>query len=106
MSDLLNALLRMREAALEGRFEGFSGLTAEIETLLSKADSLTKNDRIAVMESAKRNTAILAAALQGMRAARRRLSDLREASTGHRTYGPSGQRSSLGLGPTQLRQRV
>jgi hypothetical protein len=106
MSDLLGALDRLRENILAGRFDGLPELTARIETLLPQADRLSAIDRAAIAASAQRNAAVLASAMKGMRAARRRITDLKEASSGHRTYGPSGQRTIVGHGPTSLRQRV
>lgn len=106
MNDLLKVLDSLRSAMLAGQLEGIAAMAAEIERLLPSSGDLSAEQRAAIAASARRNVAVLGAALQGMRAARRRLAELREASTGHRTYGPSGQRSTVGQSASTLRQRV
>ena len=106
MHDLAHALDRVRDAVVAGDLGKLGPLTETIERLLQNVDGLTEADLALIRSKANRNSTTLGAAMQGVRAARRRLAELREASTGHRTYGPGGQRSSVAtLSPT-LRQRV
>jgi hypothetical protein len=60
----------------------------------------------AVRAKAQRNARVLDAALRGIRAARRRLAELHEAASGHRTYGRDGNRAAAAPLPTTLRQRI
>jgi hypothetical protein len=106
MRSLSAGLDRMREAIMRGDFAALQSMTPEIEALVTAVDGLAAHEVQGIAEKARRNMAMLAAALQGGRAAHRRLHDLREAASGHRTYGPGGQRSSVGGQLSTLRQRV
>lgn len=106
MLKLTEALDKVHGALLAGAFGQLQTLSADIERLLETADIRTEQDAALIRQKADRNAACLGAAMQGVRAAQRRLTDLREASTGHRTYGPGGQRSAIATGPSSLRQRV
>lgn len=106
MRDLSQALDFVRAALLSGNFGQLAALTQDIEVLLSNTHHLTADQLATIRAKASRNTANLTAAMQGVRAAQRRLSDLREASTGHRTYGPSGARSAVASVATTLKQRI
>jgi hypothetical protein len=106
MHDLATTLDEVRDALIAGSLDQLPQLTREIERLLQGADRLSEADMTVIRTKATRNTATLNAAMQGVRAAQRRLADLREAATGHRTYGPRGQRSAVANPFSTLRQRV
>jgi hypothetical protein len=106
MLKLTQALDKVQSALMAGAFDQLQDLSAEIERLMETVEIRTEQDAALIRQKASRNAACLGAAMQGVRAAQRRLTDLREASTGHRTYGPLGQRSAIATGPSSLRQRV
>ncbi len=106
MNDLVGVLDRVRDAVLGGNFSGLGSLNNDVTALLNEMGRIPAKDATDIVDKARRNALLLSAALQGMRAARRRLSDLREAASGHRTYGPGGQRSAVTDAPSVLRQRV
>lgn len=106
MHDLARVLDLVRDTVIAGDLGKLGALTENIERLLQDTDGLTETDLALICSKANRNSATLNAAMQGVRAAQRRIAELREVSTGHRTYGPGGKRSSVAtLAPT-LRQRV
>lgn len=106
MHDLARTLDLVRDAAVTGQLGKLGPLIENIERLLHDAPGLTEAEIALIRSKANRNIAILGAAMQGVRSARRRLAELREASTGHRTYGPGGQRSSVATLTPTLRQRI
>jgi ElaB/YqjD/DUF883 family membrane-anchored ribosome-binding protein len=106
MHDLAHQLDLLGDAVLTGQFDDLSSLAREIEGLLRQVAGLSAAEAAMIRAKASRNVTVLGAAMQGVRAAQRRLSDLREASTGHRTYGPAGQRSAIAAAPATIRQRV
>jgi ElaB/YqjD/DUF883 family membrane-anchored ribosome-binding protein len=106
MHDIATTLDLVRARVLSGAIADLAPLTDRIELLLANLDGLTVAEAEIIRSKANQNTRALAAAMQGVRAAQRRMADLREAATGHRTYGPKGERSAVsGISPT-LRQRV
>jgi hypothetical protein len=106
MDDLSQTLDMVHDALLAGKFDLLPGLTDSIARLAQSVDVRTEQEAALLRRKASRNATSLAAALQGVRAAHRRLADLREAATGHRTYGPAGQRTAIATVPSALRQRV
>lgn len=106
MRDLTQTLDLVQNAVLKGDFDRLQSLSDDIAQIMQTVDVRTEAEARLIRQKASRNAACLAAALQGIRAAQRRLTDLREAATGHRTYGPAGQRTAVAQVPTSLRQRV
>jgi hypothetical protein len=106
MGDLSHTLDLVRGALLSGDLDQLAPLTRDIEDLLSHAHQLPEHQLALIRAKASRNAAHLTAAIQGVRAAQRRMNDLREASTGHRTYGPGGARTAVANVATTLKQRI
>jgi hypothetical protein len=104
--DLEHALDEVHAALLDGAFAQLGAMSDQITHLLNTASDLTKAELDAVQAKAARNAALLRAAMQGVRAADRRLGELREAARGHKTYGPKGQRATIADAVGTLRQRV
>lgn len=106
MHDVAAALDLVRARVLSGAIVDLAPLTEMIEQSLAGLGELSAADAKVIRDKAAQNVQLLTAAMQGVRAAQRRMADLREAATGHRTYGPKGERSAIsGLSPT-VRQRV
>lgn len=106
MHDIAATLDLVRARVLSGAITELAPLTERIEQLLSNLGSLSAADAEIIRSKASQNARALKAAMQGVRAAQRRMADLREAATGHRTYGPKGQRSAVSGVSSTLRQRV
>jgi chromosome segregation and condensation protein ScpB len=107
MRDLLKTLDLVHEAAVRGNLAALPSLTTALSELMQTgADGLTEKDLAVVGRKAARNAALLNAAMQGMRAAQRRLVELREAASGHRTYSRSGDRPVVAQQPMILKLRV
>ncbi len=106
MRDLLQTLDLVRSAVMSGKLDQLGPLTQDIEALLVNAHHVPEHQVELIRAKASRNAASLTAAMQGVRAAQRRMTDLHEASTGHRTYGPRGARSAVASVATTLKQRI
>ena len=93
--DPLADLLDQAHAALRiAAYDRLDGLTRQIEAELSLL--VERRDRAAldrVRHRAMRNEACLLAAQHGIRAARRRIEEIRRAQSGLVTYGPTGSRA-------------
>jgi hypothetical protein len=106
MGELAATLDHLRARVLSGAILELGPLSERLERLVATAGSLTAAEADIVRGKARQNALILVAAMKGVRAAQRRLTDLREAEKGLRTYGPKGERSAVSAGATTLRQRV
>ena len=106
MHELNQTLDQVQGALLAGDFDQLNALSNDLARIMQTVAVTTETEARLIRQKASRNTACLAAALQGIRAAQRRIKDLREAATGHRTSGPAGQRSAIAQLPTSLRQRI
>lgn len=102
MTKLETLLDDMLSRLTTANFSGLKGLAPELEAALS--DSMLANDPAAlkrIKTKAVENMAFLDAARRGVRAARRRVEDVRRATQGLQTYNGKGQRSDIApLGPT------
>ena len=103
MADGLTALetliAREREHLLAGEIEALVSLTAEKERLLEtlRGNECTDPARWQALDhAARRNQSLLAAALDGIRAAENRLAEARRAVSELDTYGDDGRRQTLG----------
>lgn len=94
-----DALIRGDLAGLEESGHGLAAAITRIDASPSQAEIG------AIQERAARNAACLAAALRGVRAARRRLEEIAAAGKGLDTYDAFGRRTAEGMGPDRLRQR-
>ena len=106
MHDLARVLDLVRDTVLHGDLNQLSPLTEQIGHLLGNATQMPESEMAMIRAKANQNLTTLNAAIQGVRAAQRRLTELREASTGHRTYGPGGGRSAVANLSTTLKQRI
>lgn len=103
-------LVHLLEASHDAiRRADFSALADLTEALLAAAETpgSTAAELEAVRDSAARNTGLLEAAAAGLRAARRRVAEIRAARAGLDTYDGRGTRRRLEpQGPVALRQRI
>lgn len=106
MDDLAITLDAIHAALLEGEIDQIAPLTRQVEALLATTPTLSERALDTIRAKAQRNARTLQAAMQGLRSAHRRLAELREAASGHRTYGRNGQRATVATLSTTLRQRV
>jgi hypothetical protein len=103
---LILALDSVHTAILTGQLTGLAHLTQMIGEEAADLTAATQLELQAVRQKAARNALCLQAAMRGIRAAQRRLAELRQASAGHVTYDQKGQRTSLGTADGSLRQRI
>jgi hypothetical protein len=105
-SDILTLLDETHTALLLGDLAAIGPISARLEGLAGQLQDCPDTTLALIRKTALRNAAMLQAAAQGVRAAHRRLAELQEAASGHRTYGRDGHRAMIG-GPTAvLRQRI
>jgi hypothetical protein len=105
-NDILAVLDATHAALLEGNLDAITPLARRLDVLVGTLHGCAGDTLQLIRAKAARNAKTLQAAEQGVRAAQRRLADLREAASGHRTYGRDGHRAAVG-GPTgQLSHRV
>jgi hypothetical protein len=84
------------EALLTADYAALSGMSAQMEQELRNPSSmLTEAQWRVVRGKAERNGACLLAALRGVKAARRRLAEIRSTATGLVTYDRSGRRAAV-----------
>jgi hypothetical protein len=101
----LEARLDSIHAALRaGRLCDLAVLTRALEESLGAADRFGATDLGRLRAKAARNAAALAAAGRGVRAAGRRLAEIRAVRDGFLAYGPTGERDETG-GPGELAKR-
>lgn len=103
---LIAALDSVHTAILTGQVTGLTHLTQMIGEEASDLTFATQPELQVIRQKAARNALCLQAAMKGIRAAQRRLAELRQASAGHVTYDQNGQRASLGAASGNLRQRI
>ena len=103
----METLLDAVHAALRaGDFAGLPALTAAVQAL--DLDALPRDAATlrAVQRKLVRNDACLQASARGLRAARRRMTEIAAARAGLQTYTQSGSRQPIGQSPGALVQRV
>lgn len=101
----LAVLDQMHAAILKADFAALAELTPALETSLAKVEALKDRALLAQINAkAQRNAACLMAAGRGVRAAQRRLTELRNAGQGFSTYDGRGKRAQHGL-PNSLALR-
>lgn len=94
--DDLEALLSAMRADLRrGDYARLETNSAELEASLAGLEALPKDVLLRVRRAAEGNAACLAAAMQGVRSARRRLGEIASASRGE-AYDAQGRRHALG----------
>ncbi|NGM44384.1 hypothetical protein G5B31_02405 [Rhodobacter sp. SGA-6-6] len=87
---------RSREALAAGDLAALAGLAAETEAALADAGCCGRALAGRLAEKARRNERLIAAALAGVRAARRRAQDLTDQGR-FSTYDAGGRRGQPGL---------
>jgi len=97
---------RMHAAVLAGNLSDLATVAPELEAALAGLATL---DERALAErlrrKAARNATCLQAAARGLRAARRRIAEIRSARDGLQTYDGHGKRTELPQGRGRLAQR-
>jgi len=94
----IEVLDQMHAAILAADFAALADLTPALESCLDAVQGL-QNGALArkIRAKAERNAACLQASGRGVRAAQRRLTDLRNAGSSFSTYDGSGRRETHGL---------
>jgi len=96
---------QMHSAILQADFAALAPLTPVLENALIAAQNLRDPEILRrLSQKASRNAACLLAAGRGVRAAQRRMRELKDASTGFATYDGRGKRAQHGLA-SQLTKR-
>lgn len=92
MADALtDGLDRLRHALRRGDYAALAALTRQIEQALPMANGLSSQALANLRADAERTAACLAAARSGLRAARRRLAEIRAGAGGLATYDSHGR---------------
>ena len=84
-------LLAERKAIHSGDFAGLEALVRRKTELLARLEGESASVLSALRDSAQQNGRMLAAALEGVRAAQRRLGLIREAARGFQSYDSTGR---------------
>jgi hypothetical protein len=93
----LELLDRIHSAILIADFAQLEQLTPALETSMAGAQTLRDAALLAqIRAKAERNAACLMAAGRGVRAAQRRIAEIRDAAQGFSTYDGRGQRAQHG----------
>lgn len=101
----IELLDQIHAAIMVADFQSLANLTPALEQSLSKITNLDDKHLLASIRSrSERNAACLLAAGRGVRAAQRRLHEVRQAKNGFSTYDDRGQRAQHGL-PTSFARR-
>jgi hypothetical protein len=95
IADLLEAT---RKAIAHADFAAAAALAPALEQALAALPAQTDATRLAKLKSlAERNALCIAAARKGLRAAHRRMEEVRRAATGVQTYDSGGRLSDVPL---------
>ncbi|MDT8857998.1 hypothetical protein RNZ50_23790 [Paracoccaceae bacterium Fryx2] len=111
MSDMGTTLERhldaMHAAVLAGDLATLTPLGAEVEALVEQIGGIADDALIQrLRQKAGRNAACLLAALNGLRAARRRIGEVKAVRAGMATYDGQGRRISVAADGAHLTRRV
>ena len=105
--DRLSAELdRVYHVLRSGRLDGLAAATQALEAELARLDPMDAAGLELLRHKAQRNAACLDAAARGVRAARRRLAEIRTIESGLGTYDDKGRRDELPGLPILLTQRL
>ena len=106
-TDRLSAELdRVYHLLRSGKLEGFAAATQALEAELARLDPVDTAGLEMLRHKARRNAACLDAAARGVRAARRRLTEIRAIESGLGTYDDKGRRDELPGLSIRLTQRL
>lgn len=104
---LLSTLDRVQTALRGGDLAALSALAEEMERACDAGIAPANAEEARLLRArADRVAAGLMAAARGLRAARRRMAEIREAKRGVTTYDGRGARVTVGTEATRLRSRV
>ncbi len=105
-SDIVAVLDATHAALLDGDIAAIGPLAQRLDGLWGSLRDCPGDMLTVIRAKAARNAKMLQAAEQGVRSAQRRLQELQEAASGHRTYGRDGHRAIVAGPSGLLRQRV
>lgn len=105
-NDVVAILDAILAALLEGDIAAIGDLSHHLDDLSGTLRDCSSVELDLIKTKAARNAKALRAADQGVRSAQRRLQELQEAASGHRTYARDGQRAAVAGPFGVLRQRV
>ena len=101
----LDLLDQIHSAILVANFDLLEQLTPALETSMMAIPSMTQTSLLAAIKAkAERNAACLMAAGRGVRAAQRRVAEIRDAAAGFSTYDTRGKRAQHAL-PSSFARR-
>lgn len=103
---LAHELDAIHAALCEGRIADLEGRT---EALVAAMEMMREDDAPAlemIRGKADRNAVCLEGAMRGLRAARRRIAEIRAIEAGSATYDPQGRRDASPVGQGSLAQRI
>ena len=106
--ELLGLLEQERAALLKGDYVDLDRIAPAKQKLLARlADqALSDAGMKRVSHAIRRNQSLLAAAIDGMRAAQGKMSRLREQRSGFSTYDRSGHRHTVGGAPSVIERKA
>ena len=105
-NDIEGVLDTIHAALLAGDIAVIGALSGELDRLSGNLGDCAGAQLQRIKAKAARNALALRAADKGVRSAQRRLQELREAASGHRTYARDGQRAAMPGQSGSLQQRV
>lgn len=106
-TDRLSAELdRIYHALRSGKLDGLGAATLALEAELARLGPIDAAGLERLRQRARRNAACLDAAARGVRAARRRLTEIRTIESGLGTYDDKGRRDELPDLSSRLTQRL
>jgi hypothetical protein len=106
-TDRLSAELdRLYHTLRSGKLDGLAAATQALEAELARLEPMDTAGLDLLRQKAQRNAACLDAAARGVRAARRRLAEIRTIESGLGTYDDKGRRDELPGLSIRLTQRL
>jgi hypothetical protein len=103
---LSDELDRVYHVLRSGKLEGLAAATQALEAELARLDPLDAAELDLLRHKTQRNAACLDAAARGVKAARRRLTEIRAIESGLGTYDDKGRRDELPGLSIRLTQRL
>ena len=100
---LMTALCQVRAALIDADFDRLGAISAELETFFPEMSRLSEAEQAGIRQAAGDTARCLGAAMQGLRAARRRIAEL-SAMDRPATYDATGRKGRMG--PVQPGRRV
>jgi hypothetical protein len=105
-SETLDTALQGMQAALrKGNYSDLPDIVAVIEEQVAQMAPMPEAEALELQALATRNSALLRAALRGMRAAQRRVAEIASAASGLQTYDSLGKPHRLSTVQSSFKQR-